>query len=101
MQLEGKRIIVTGGSGGIGAEVLAVLTTQGATVTVMDVVDHPGRRYAQEAPGPGKASFSVVDITDRAQVEQVFNDAIEQKGTGLSHQHRWGPAPTHGGDRHR
>lgn len=80
MQLEGKRIIVTGGSGGMGAEVIAVLTAEGATVTAVDVTDDPGRRYAEDAPGPGSASFATADVTDREQVTRVFNTAIETMG---------------------
>lgn len=80
MQLEGKRIIVTGGSGGMGAEVIAVLTAEGATVTAVDLTDDPGQHYAQEAPGPGSATFATVDITDRDHVNRVFNAAIEDMG---------------------
>ncbi|MGN7709655.1 SDR family NAD(P)-dependent oxidoreductase [Agrobacterium radiobacter] len=80
MQLEGKRIILTGGSGGMGAETIAVLTAEGAIVTAMDVNDVPGRDYAEKAPGPGRATFLKVDVTNREDVNRQFSEAIREMG---------------------
>lgn len=56
MDLIGRRAVVTGGAGGIGAAIVADLTARGAEVTIWDL-----------AQG--------VDITDRASVENVADAA--------------------------
>jgi NAD(P)-dependent dehydrogenase (short-subunit alcohol dehydrogenase family) len=76
MELEGKRIIVTGGAQGIGEAVVRAYTAAGATVTSLDVNENRGRAVAAEA----KADFRSCDVSDRAQVESVFAGAAADMG---------------------
>lgn len=49
MQLEGKRIIITGGAMGIRESVVRAYTGDGATVATMDVNDELGASVARGA----------------------------------------------------
>jgi NAD(P)-dependent dehydrogenase (short-subunit alcohol dehydrogenase family) len=82
MQLDGKRIIVTGGAQGIGAATVRAYAVEGATVASMDVNEEKGRAVAEEAAsaGPGTVTFYRGDVGDRGQVDAVFADAVAQMG---------------------
>ncbi len=64
--LAGKRILVTGGSGGIGAACVRLFAADGAEVIVHY---HRGLERAQAAGG---ASVAAADLTDEADVERLF-----------------------------
>lgn len=82
LDLEGKRIIVTGGASGMAAASVRTYVKEGAIVTSLDVNDEEGRRVAEEATkqGPGKAVYYHCDISNRDEVQSVFNKAINQMG---------------------
>jgi len=82
MDLEGKRVIITGGSGGMGSALVKVLVAAGATVASFDRLPDPGMAMveAANAAGPGKASFHVIDLTDRDAVFAGFAEAARQMG---------------------
>jgi len=82
MELEGKRIIVTGSARGMGAGTLRSYVKAGATVVGMDVRDDEGTAVASEADagGPGSATYLHVDISDRGSIEQAFGAAVAQLG---------------------
>ena len=100
MNLTGKRIIVTGGSQGIGEAVVRAYVKAGARVFVLDINEELGGKVAAEATaaGPGTASFLRCDVSDRAEVDASFDRAAAELG-GLDvlahvagvHRH----APTH------
>ncbi len=77
MELEGKRIIVTGCSRGMGAATVRAYVNAGARVVGMDVTDEAGRTVCDEASaaGAGSASFVSVDVADAARVEAAFGEA--------------------------
>lgn len=81
MRLEGKRIIVTGSARGMGEATLRAYVAQGAHGIGMDM-DDAGVTVAEEASasGPGKASFVKVDVSDLANVEEVFGKAVDELG---------------------
>jgi len=81
-QLEGKRIIVTGGSQGIGEGTVRAYVAEGATVCSMDIQDALGKKVAEEAnqKGPGSARYYHCDVTKRGDVEPVFAEAIKAMG---------------------
>lgn len=100
MNLNGKRIIVTGAAQGIGASALRAFVGAGAHVAAMDVEATAGRAAATSVnhAGPGSAFFVECDVANRAQVDASFDAAAERLG-GLDvlahiagvHRH----APTH------
>ena len=67
--LAGKRVLVTGGSGGIGAACVRLFAAEGAEVIVHY---HRGRERAEAAGG---ASVAGADLTDEADVERLFAEA--------------------------
>lgn len=73
MRLDGKRIIVTGGAGGIGAAAVATYVREGARVVATDVDDARGASLA-EATG---AEYLHCDVANAAEVRKVFAAAAE------------------------
>lgn len=82
MQLQGKRIIVTGGARGIAASVVCAYAAGGAKIASLDVLDDEGAQVAAAINEryPGAVSFHHCDIADRAQVQAVFSEAAERMG---------------------
>ncbi len=82
MELEGKRIIVTGSARGMGAAALRCYVAAGADVVGMDVLDETGAQAAQDANtrGPGSATYLHVDISGKASVQAAFAEATERLG---------------------
>jgi 3-oxoacyl-[acyl-carrier protein] reductase len=100
MQLQGKKIIVTGGAQGIGASAVRAFVAAGAEVFAMDVDDVRCHQMAEaaSAAGPGMATFVKCDVSSRSEVNAAFDAAVDAMG-GLDvlahiagvHRH----APTH------
>lgn len=69
---DGRVVVVTGGSRGIGAEAIATLVADGARAVALDIAepDEPlaGTRYVS------------VDVTDRAGLEAAFEGIDEEEG---------------------
>lgn len=66
-----QRVIVTGGSGGIGAAIVARFTDDGARVAVLD----------RRAPAEGAASaFVAVDLRDPADTRRAVDEAVAALG---------------------
>lgn len=84
--LEGKKIIVTGGAGGIGSATVDEFVRQGATVTSVDVKDEEGLKYAEEANahGPGSCTYVHCNIEQEKEVEEAFAQAKEDMGDSTS-----------------
>ncbi|WP_313034627.1 SDR family NAD(P)-dependent oxidoreductase [Massilia alkalitolerans] len=82
MDLNGKRLIVTGAAGGIGASVLRGLVAAGARVAAMDVNDAAGSEEAARADrtGPGAARYYRCDVRRRAEVDAAFEAAVAWLG---------------------
>ncbi|MGV9862710.1 SDR family NAD(P)-dependent oxidoreductase [Rhodococcus koreensis] len=82
MQLEGKRILVTGGAQGIGAAIVKAYVAEGAQVRSYDLNEAGGQSTAEEANevGPGSVTFSKLDITDGTATESLFRSAAEELG---------------------
>jgi NAD(P)-dependent dehydrogenase (short-subunit alcohol dehydrogenase family) len=81
-QLEGKRIIVTGGAHGMGAGTVRAFVAEGASVAVLDIKDQLAQSVVDEAnaTGPGRAHFFHCDIVKRPEVESVFAAATTWLG---------------------
>ena len=78
MSVQNKRVVVTGGSRGIGAEMIKALAQAGAYVASLDVLDEPGRQVA--AASGGKATYHHCDISNRAEVDAAFDAAASAMG---------------------
>lgn len=74
MQLEGKRVIVTGGASGMGESALRVFVREGAHVAALDVQDERGAGViaAANEEGPGRAYYHRCDVRNRDEVQTAF-----------------------------
>jgi NAD(P)-dependent dehydrogenase (short-subunit alcohol dehydrogenase family) len=75
-QLDGKRIVVTGGASGMGAATARAYAREGARVVAMDVDDERGEAVASAA----SVSYRHCDVSDRAQVDAAFAAAVDELG---------------------
>lgn len=82
MQLQGRRIIVTGGARGIGAATVRAYAAEGASVVSIDVLDDEGRDVAEKATveGPGSVRYLHCDVSSREQVDATFDTAVAELG---------------------
>ena len=84
MELNGKKIIVTGGGSGIAAGCVRGYVRAGAQVVFCDVNDEGGKTTEAAANAQedvtGKATYFHCDITDKAAVQEFFAKAIEIMG---------------------
>lgn len=72
-QLEGKRIVVTGGAAGIGAAVVVGYVAEGAKVATCDV-------QFEDGMGPDGVVQRKLDVADRGRVSQVLEDVVDELG---------------------
>lgn len=85
MLLQGKRVIVTGGVTGIGRATVLACAREGAAVVSFSTAT-PDKRRVQSladeigAMGAGRYAHQQVDISDRAQVDRGFAEAVEWMG---------------------
>ena len=82
MDLEGKKIIITGAARGMGAATVRAYVRAGATVTAMDLSDDLGQEVVDKAnsDGPGHATYRHIDVSDRASVSSAFENAVGDMG---------------------
>jgi NAD(P)-dependent dehydrogenase (short-subunit alcohol dehydrogenase family) len=76
VQLQGKRLIVTGGASGIGAAAVRAYVREGGRVALLDVDHDGGRRTAAESG----ATFYECDIARRTDVERTIDQAVAAMG---------------------
>lgn len=74
--LEGRRIVITGGSSGMGAGMVRAFPSLGAKVVSLDRDEARGAAIAR-ASG---ADFVAVDVTDKASVQNAFRTATAKLG---------------------
>jgi 3-oxoacyl-[acyl-carrier protein] reductase len=77
--LEGKVVIVTGATRGIGREYVAALTAQGASVVATDIASCE-ETVALAGSGPGKAIAVRSDVADMASLTAMAAGAVEAFG---------------------
>jgi NAD(P)-dependent dehydrogenase (short-subunit alcohol dehydrogenase family) len=80
--IEGKRIIVTGGSSGLGEAAVRVFTRHGASVAALDVQDAAGEKIVAAAndEGPGRAVYHHCDVRRGELVRAAFELATADLG---------------------
>ncbi len=80
MTFEGKTAIVTGAARGIGLEVARQLAEGGAAVVLVDVLADQLKEAAGNLSGAKEVLTFVVDVTDEAAVEKLFDEVVEKTG---------------------
>jgi NAD(P)-dependent dehydrogenase (short-subunit alcohol dehydrogenase family) len=82
MTFQDKVIIITGGSNGIGRELVKGYANLGAKVVIADIDETQGRLLAQEINEEGKSAlFCQTDVRDPKQIEALMNQAVSHFGT--------------------
>ncbi len=82
MDLEGKVIIVTGGSQGIGAEIVRKLAEHKCRIVIWDVQEDKANELANELAQKGITCLaSKVDITDEEIIKSSYEKIIEKFNT--------------------
>lgn len=81
MKVQNKVIVVTGGGGGMGRELVFNLLSKGAKVVAIDI-NETALQQTVELAGSKKAFLAtfVTDITSKSAVEQLFSDVISKHG---------------------
>ena len=81
MELEGKRVVITGGATGMGRATALVCGRQQARVVVADVNDSDGEAaVARIRRDGGEAWFVHTDVSDEGQVESLMGEADRLMG---------------------
>ena len=80
MRLQGQKIIVTGGSRGIGAGIAQALAAQGAVVAFSYASrQEAAQKVLETLPGEGHFHFSM-DISNEESIKESMKSAIEKLG---------------------
>jgi acetoin reductase-like protein len=80
-ELDGRVAIVTGGARGIGRAIALRLAREGASVVVADVNHETAVRVADEIEATGGHAIALkVDVTSRADTEQMVRATVERFG---------------------
>ena len=81
-KLEGRVAVVTGGGGGIGAQMCRTFAQQGAAVAVVDIQQEAAGQVVEEmGRSPGRAMAVACDVTDRDDVEQAADNVEQELGS--------------------
>lgn len=77
VELNGKTAIVTGGSSGIGLELVKKLLGNGCNVVIADLLLRDGaKEVVDNDHGTAKAIFVETDVTNWKQLQNAFDQAI-------------------------
>jgi len=76
--LKDKRILITGGAGGIGAATVARFLEEGARVVILDRDEAACRQLASELPA--LSGYILADVTDPDDVARAFSELDELLG---------------------
>lgn len=83
VDLEGRRILVTGGGSGIGRATCSLLARLGARIGILDVREEEGTRFADLLRSAGaEAGFLRTNVADEAEVASAIR-AFEREWGGL------------------
>jgi meso-butanediol dehydrogenase/(S,S)-butanediol dehydrogenase/diacetyl reductase len=93
--LQGRRVLITGGAGGIGAATAARFLEEGASVAILDIDPAACRRL--EAKLPALSGCVIADVTNPEDVAQAFDELESVWGgpevlvnnAGISLRHRF------------
>lgn len=77
--LKDKRVLVTGGASGIGAEIVSAFVAQGANVATLDL-DEPAVKALQAKLAPATFDYECVDLRDIDALKGAIAALIERGG---------------------
>ncbi len=81
MRLEGKVAIISGASGGMGAEEARLFAREGASVVIADVLDDEGQAVARQIEDTGgEATYVHTDVTSAESWDAAVQATIEKYG---------------------
>lgn len=82
MRFEGRAVIVTGGSKGIGAGCARVFCREGGLVAILSRGKDAGQTLANELSeqGPGRAIYIQCDVSRHEQIKPVIDRAVDEFG---------------------
>src|SRR4051812_30435675 len=80
-RIEGRVAVITGGCSGIGLATVRRFAAEGAKLVIGDIDDDGGARIAEELGGSEHATYVHVDVTDKAEVDQLFKTAKQTYGS--------------------
>jgi NAD(P)-dependent dehydrogenase (short-subunit alcohol dehydrogenase family) len=80
--LEGKVAVVTGGGGGLGTEICTRLSSEGATVAVVEQEHEKAKKVADSVAASGGCALAVeADVSDRGSVEAMAERVADELGS--------------------
>ena len=80
-RIQGKVAVVTGGCSGIGLATVQRFVEEGAKVVIGDIAEQRGHELVDELGGPDVATYVQVDVTDKEQVDALFQTAKDTYGS--------------------
>ncbi|MET1059590.1 MAG: 3-oxoacyl-ACP reductase [Nocardioides sp.] len=80
-RIQGKVAVVTGGCSGIGLATVQRFVEEGARVVIGDIDERRGHELVGQLGGPDLATFVKVDVTDKEQVDALFQTAKDTYGS--------------------
>jgi NAD(P)-dependent dehydrogenase (short-subunit alcohol dehydrogenase family) len=79
-ELRGRRILITGGAGGLGLPMAAALALRGADLLLTALEEDALQRAAQHCRGPGRIETLAADLSDPAAVDEIASAARRRLG---------------------
>ena len=80
-RLQDKVAVITGGCSGIGLATVQRFVEEGAKVVIGDIDERRGHELVGQLGGPDVATFVQVDVTDKEQVDALFQTAKDTYGS--------------------
>ncbi len=81
MRLDGKVVLISGGSKGQGATEAALFTREGASVVIADVLEAEGKRLEAQINEAGRrARFIRLDVTSEEDWQQAIGETVRSFG---------------------
>ena len=81
MRFHNKRVVITGGIGGIGQALIKLFALQGATVLFTDRSEEDCSEFAQVMAASGvQADYVAADLRNKADCEKIIDSAIKTMG---------------------
>ena len=80
-RLQGKVAVVTGGCSGIGLATVERFVEEGARVVIGDIDDERGHALVGQLGGTDLLTYQRVDVTDKEQVDALFQAAKDTYGS--------------------